>query len=182
VPRVASSPSVLFEFDEDIDERRWTQFFDRRPLRPSLKDLASKARMYHGRWRYAGTRISGSETGADTSIVEDVLSSLLEEGIRVPVVADVRATLERTEGLADLALAAGRAARNRLASIGQLSLEVWQDPETSERNLVLFARTADYSYEFNQRLEQVWDDLFIDLLLTNAWITVTTDFRPPPLR
>ena len=71
-------------------------------------------------------------------------------------------------------------ARQEFPLPAQLSLEVYQDPETGEQDLKLYVRQASYEHGLWRRLLTIcepFEEAFA--AMSGGWLHVTTDYRSP---
>jgi hypothetical protein len=125
-----------------------------------------------------------STTAFDKSALDARVDRLFEEmaglHVNIPRKEEVRRYLAgHTEGLPVLVPIVARA-RQEFPVPAQLSLELYQDPETGEQDLKLYVRQASYEQGFWSRLLKICEPFEEDFAAMSAgWLHVTTDYRSP---
>ena len=92
---------------------------------------------------------------------------------------EVRAYLDRFEGLANLVPEVCAALRAEFGGEAELSLELYTDPEIEDRYLTLYVRQAVYDRDIMERIDRACSAVEDRLSAASGRLLVTTDFRPP---
>ena len=113
------------------------------------------------------------------SRIERALAWLLQNTVVIPDVTAVREYLTAFPDMASILLSVCTAATQQFKSNGQLSLELYRDPEVEDDYLTLYIRQSDYDDHVLDDIEQINKSLEEELAGTSGWLLATTDFRPP---
>lgn len=117
-----------------------------------------------------------------TDAVEQYLQELsLRYGVSIENAPEVRAYLQAHPALKSALETLLYTAQQQIPE-ARLTIGIYHDPEEDDTHLIVYARCADYSESFLDRLQRVrgsLNDQLGRLLQENeGWIFLTTDFRP----
>lgn len=112
-------------------------------------------------------------------IVVDYLVMLLSRYVRVPKPLELYQYLSRHPGIEFAAVSACNKAATRFQGRGQLSLEVYHDPEVEDEYLILYLRQHEYDPHILDIIESLNRETETEQIGTSGWVLVTTDFQPP---
>lgn len=112
-------------------------------------------------------------------IVVDYHVMLLSRYVRVPKPIDLSQYLSRHPGIEIVAVSVCQKAATRLQWRGQLSLEVYHDPEVEDEYLILYLRQHKYDPHILDIIESLNRETETEKIRTSGWLLVTTDFQPP---
>ncbi len=110
--------------------------------------------------------------------IQQVLQELLEKGVLLQHIDDIREYLLRFPDIIDILPLAVDALIKYFPN-AQLILDVYKDPEIEDSYLIIYVRLERYNESFIEQLEKAESE-FLDLLVDKeGWIQVTTDFKMP---
>jgi hypothetical protein len=107
-------------------------------------------------------------------ICRDIPTSVLIQKPR-----EIEVYLRKHAALARLVPSICRVARDQFGPMAELHLEIYKDPETAERDLVLFVRLPIYNDDTMERIYKITEAFDEELSKAAGWFQVTTDFRVP---
>ena len=108
--------------------------------------------------------------------IEVLLDQIKEQSVKLKEIDQIRNYLLRFPGLLDIIPKAIHSAKERFPE-GQLTLNIYQDPEIEDQYLVLYVRLAHYDETTLDRLQKA-EAAFLDALSDReGWIQLTIDFR-----
>lgn len=110
--------------------------------------------------------------------VQDLFSELKELGVRIRDQQEVSNYLLCFPNLIDTVRRATEAASKHLPE-AQLSLELYQDPESEDEHLVLYARFPQYEEDVMSRIRKARNEYRAFLGQDSGYLLLTTDFRHP---
>ncbi len=129
-------------------------------------------------------KIARNENWQDSaSIYPAIEASLL--GLRdflgfiFPHPGDVVDYLSQNPGLYDVVMYACSMTAEEFGSISQIALDVFHDPESSDRYLTLYVRQEQYEDDIVARMDRICDKYEPALTGQAGWLLLTTDYKPP---
>jgi len=126
---------------------------------------------------YSGRFRSEPEVSIEAEI-EKLFQWIKEQGVALKRIDQVREYLLQFPDLLDIIPEAICSTRKHFPE-GQLTLDIYQDPEIEDQYLVLYVRLAHYDETTLDRLQKA-EAAFLDALSDReGWIQLTTDFREP---
>ena len=90
---------------------------------------------------------------------------------------DVERYFKTHRGLAKIVPAMCRRARREFGKEGELTLQVYHDPEIDDHYLILYVRLPRYDGDARARIDGVWEHFERQLCDLSGWIILSTDFR-----
>ena len=110
--------------------------------------------------------------------IETLLRGIREQGVVLGRIDQVREYLLQFPDLLDIVPVVIYSTRKHFPE-GQLTLDIYRDPEIEDQYLVLYVRLAHYDETTLDRLQKA-EAAFLDALSDReGWIQLTTDFREP---
>jgi hypothetical protein len=140
-------------------------------VKPFLVGPLERGQLYEDDFHRSNTAI--------TSQIEILLSWLRDNGVLIPQPAQVRHYLLHFFDLTRIVRSVCKLAIDQFSGTGQLSFEVYSDPEIEDTYLALYIRQAHYSEDILKSIEDLRAEYEVDLTDSAGWFLVTTDFRPP---
>jgi hypothetical protein len=125
------------------------------------------------------TGTSPSPLGGKTDPWPGFFQQLADQDICLPSRQAVEDYLVEHQDLSLAVHEACKTARKEFAGVAELSLEVYHDPETRDRYLVLYVRQDPYDAQIIARIERLSEPLADDLSQKSAFFLITTDFALP---
>lgn len=119
-------------------------------------------------------------SASDNQIIEilfNILNSMYS--VVVPDPNDVKEYLNKYFGLTDILLPICKQIRNTFKKPAQLILGVYHDPEINYEYLYVYIRLYDYSWNFMEKIDDIEDAYSREIIKTNGWLSITTDFNTP---
>lgn len=113
------------------------------------------------------------------SRIDALLKDLASRDVRVSDLLEVRGYLYRYPEMADLLDHAIDSVHSHFASPLQLNLEVYRDPESNDRYLLLSLRLPEYDDTVMERIRIIRKEYSSFLAGATGWFLLTTDFSPP---
>lgn len=157
-------------------------------------EKAKEAQETAFRW-LAGERVSElpihspGEAACFTSVEVTIYLSKQEEAkmwlaqlpkeIVIPKPQEVTGYLSDHLDMNRVVLSVCETAASKFCGTAQLSLELFQDPESSDKHLTLYVRQENYNEDIMDIIEEIWEEHDKDFANMSGWLLVTTDFQPP---
>ncbi len=110
--------------------------------------------------------------------IQELFRELRQFGVRIREQNEVSDYLLRFPSLIDTVRRATEAASKHLPE-AQLSLELYQDPESEDEHLVLYARFPQYEEDVMSRIRKARNEYRPFLGQDSGYLLLTTDFRHP---
>jgi hypothetical protein len=100
-------------------------------------------------------------------------------GVRLPEPSITQSYLDHHPDMVGLVDDLCRAIVEEFCQTSQVSLEVYRDPESRQRHLVVMIRQSPYDSNIIDRADSVMDHFSDALTTSSGWVHVSTDFQPP---
>jgi hypothetical protein len=114
-----------------------------------------------------------------TSRVENPLKKIINLGIIIPDVTDVRDYLMKHPDMDDLLIFACARAVELFGETAEISLEVYHDPEEEDKYLILYIRQYKYQRNIKAEIRDLRSQYRSKLIESSGWFLVTTDYKSP---
>jgi hypothetical protein len=109
--------------------------------------------------------------------IENILNQLKLIGIIIPDPSEVREYLIYHPEMVNLLIYVSEESRQEFGIYTQLSLEVYEDPEITDKYLTLYVRRHKYDKNVIEQIKKIrydYKDMLVDI---SGWFLLTTDFR-----
>ncbi len=111
----------------------------------------------------------------------DLFQKMIDSGVHVPHATEAISYVEEFPGVMEVLDKMVKTTRRHFPTDAQITVEVFNDPDCSDRTLSIIVRKKEYAPEFFGILERIATKYGPSLttLPGDSWITVATDFASP---
>ena len=108
--------------------------------------------------------------------IEDTFDIIRKSGVLLKDQYDLRKYLNQFPEISGVLSESCQLTRELFERTTQLSLEMYEDPESDDRHPVLYVRQKDYEKNILEKIDGISEQLDPMLKVTEGWFLITTDF------